>query len=74
LDSGQGIAKEKLGEVFHPFKRINMENSDIEGSGIGLTITKKLVEQMNGKIEVESEEHQGSKFTVTLPLVNNIFA
>lgn len=72
LDSGSGIAKEKLDEIFHPFKRINTHNSKIEGSGIGLTITKKLIEQMNGKIEVQSERNQGSKFTISLPLAKEI--
>lgn len=67
-DTGRGISEDKISQLFDPFNRLGAENSEIEGTGIGLTITKSLVEDMNGKIGVFSEEHQGSTFWVELPL------
>ncbi len=62
-DSGQGIKKEELDKLFKKFQRLNEdENISIEGTGLGLVITKKLVELMNGKIVVESDYNKGSKF------------
>ena len=54
-DSGNGIAKDDQGGLFEAFNRIGMEASNIEGTGIGLTITKKLVEAMGGRMGFESE-------------------
>ena len=67
-DTGPGIPKEKFEELFEPYKRLGADQTEVEGTGIGLTITKKLVEQMGGAIEVESQLGVGSCFTVTLPL------
>ncbi len=67
-DSGVGIAAEHLEQLFEPFNRLGHESSSIEGSGIGLTITKELVEQMQGYIEVSSELGVGTEFRVGLPL------
>ena len=66
-DTGIGIAEKKLDALFTPFDRLGAENSDIEGSGIGLTITKYLVELMGGEISVESQLGSGSVFYVDLP-------
>jgi PAS domain S-box-containing protein len=65
-DNGIGVPKDKKNKMFEIFYRFD---SDInpEGEGIGLTIVKKIVEQHNGDIWVESEEGIGSKFYVTLP-------
>lgn len=63
-DTGPGIRKNKLGSLFEPFNRLGTETLDIEGSGIGLTITKKLVERMGGNIGVESKVGKGTKFFV----------
>ncbi len=66
-DTGQGIKKDDLNNLFNKFQRLNEDkNVNIEGTGLGLVITKKLTELMNGKIEVESEFNKGSKFIVTL--------
>lgn len=70
-DTGRGIATHKISHLFDPFNRLGAENSDIEGTGIGLTITKSLVEDMKGKIGVLSEENKGSTFWVEFPLAEN---
>ncbi len=68
IDTGKGIAKDKQGDIFLPFNRLGAEFSNVEGTGIGLTITQKLVELMDGKIGVESDDGQGSRFWFRLPV------
>lgn len=63
-DTGVGIKKEHLTEIFKPFNRVENNDSKIEGTGIGLTITKRFVEEMNGHIFVESEYGVGSTFCI----------
>lgn len=63
-DTGPGIPKNKQKHLFEPFHRLGHENSNIEGTGIGLTITKELVETMGGIIGVDSVEREGSTFWV----------
>ncbi|MGD7035644.1 PAS domain S-box protein [Methylotuvimicrobium buryatense] len=70
-DTGRGIPKERLHELFQPFNRLDAENSAIEGTGIGLTISRRIVEMMGGAIEVESEVGVGSRFMITLPAASN---
>lgn len=67
-DTGSGIAPEKQAELFQPFKRLGMEQSAIEGTGIGLVICKRLVEAMGGRIGVESQLGVGSSFWVELKI------
>lgn len=67
-DTGQGIPADKLGELFHAFNRLGAENGVIEGTGIGLTITKRIVEMMGGTVGVETESGVGSSFWITLPI------
>ncbi len=67
-DTGIGIASDKHAELFEPFRRLGMESGAIEGAGIGLTITRDLVELMNGRLSFESELGVGSTFYVDLPL------
>lgn len=67
-DSGKGIAAADMGKLFDPFERLSHKNSGVEGTGIGLTITKQLIEAMNGAIGVESKVGQGSTFMLDLPL------
>ena len=66
-DSGFGIPPERMAELFQPFNRLGAEGGTIEGTGIGLTISKRLVELMGGRIGVESEAGVGSTFWVELP-------
>lgn len=63
-DTGAGIAEEYQADLFVPFNRLGKETGEIEGTGIGLTITKQLVEAMDGKIGYETELGKGSTFWV----------
>ncbi len=66
-DTGPGISTERLAELFQPFSRLDAENSGIEGTGIGLTITRRIVEMMGGAVNVKSEVGVGSTFCIELP-------
>lgn len=69
-DTGIGIAKDKIDKLFTKFERFDEEkNITIEGTGLGMAITKKLVELMNGTIVVQSEYGEESKFTVAIDQV-----
>lgn len=66
-DTGRGMTKEQQSELFEPFIRMG-HNRDIEGTGIGLVISKQLTELMGGEIGVESEPGKGSLFWLKFPL------
>ncbi|MBQ9120292.1 MAG: response regulator [Lachnospiraceae bacterium] len=67
-DTGMGIKKEDMEALFASFQRLELtKNRYIEGTGLGLNITKQLVNLMNGTIQVESEYGEGSCFTIQLP-------
>lgn len=65
-DSGAGLPPEKLAQLFQPFNRLGQETGAEEGTGIGLVVTKQLVELMEGSIGVESTVGAGSEFWVEL--------
>ncbi|MBC8283010.1 MAG: response regulator [Nitrospinae bacterium] len=69
-DTGIGVPKEKMDRLFEPFDRLGVENSGIEGVGIGLTISKTLVSLMGGTLDVCSVVGEGSHFYIRLPLVS----
>jgi signal transduction histidine kinase/CheY-like chemotaxis protein len=67
-DSGKGIKQEDIGKLFGEFVQVDLaSNKGIEGTGLGLVITKNLVKAMDGDISVQSEYRKGSTFTITLP-------
>ncbi|HET8655805.1 MAG TPA: PAS domain S-box protein [Longimicrobiaceae bacterium] len=66
-DTGLGIPAEKLDRMFVPFERLGAEQSGVEGTGLGLALSKGLVDAMGGRIEVESTPGEGSRFSVVLP-------
>ena len=65
-DTGQGIPEERVAQLFEPFNRLGAEYGITEGTGIGLSITKKLVELMGGRIGVHSQPGAGATFWVDL--------
>ncbi len=67
-DNGLGIAAEKHHEIFRPFSRLGHEKSGIDGSGIGLTLTRALIHAMDGALDFESAEGTGSVFWFDLPV------
>jgi signal transduction histidine kinase/CheY-like chemotaxis protein len=65
-DTGTGLRPEQVGALFQPFNRLGQESGTVEGSGIGLVVTKRLVELMGGKIGVNSTVGTGSEFWIEL--------
>jgi PAS domain S-box-containing protein len=65
-DNGMGLSPEKLSQLFQPFNRLGQENGIVEGTGIGLVVTRRLVDLMGGTIGVESTVGVGSEFWVEL--------
>jgi PAS domain S-box-containing protein len=66
-DTGRGLSAEQIANLFEPFNRFGVEHEGIEGTGIGLTIVKALVDGMGGAIHVTSEPGAGTVFEVRLP-------
>ena len=66
-DTGRGIAAEDLERLFSPFDRLGAEQSAIEGTGLGLALSKLMVEAMDGRLGVESMVDVGSTFVLELP-------
>jgi PAS domain S-box-containing protein len=67
-DTGAGIPADKQETLFHPFQRAGQENGPIQGTGIGLVITKRLAELMSGRVGFRSVAGQGSEFWVEIPV------
>lgn len=67
-DTGRGIPADKQRDIFQPFTQIIDNEFSHEGIGLGLSITAKLVQLMNGRIDIHSESKQGTEFIVELPL------
>lgn len=66
-DSGIGMTRAQIDALYRPFDRLGREKSPVQGTGIGLVISRNLVELMHGRIEVQSEPERGSEFAVVLP-------
>ena len=73
-DSGVGLSAGELGQLFTPFQRLGAEKTDVEGVGLGLALSKRLVELMNGIIGVQSTPGKGSTFWIELPAADNPLA
>ncbi|MFT4577535.1 MAG: CheY-like chemotaxis protein [Nitrospinales bacterium] len=67
-DTGHGIAEDKIDKLFKPFERFDVDAEQIEGAGIGLTISKQLIEMMHGSIGFESKLGEGSLFYIDVPV------
>jgi two-component system sensor histidine kinase/response regulator len=70
-DTGPGIPSEKLPRLFTPFDRLGAEQSDVQGTGLGLALCQRLVEAMHGSIGVDTAVGQGSTFWVELPATDS---
>lgn len=66
-DAGEGLSADQLARLFQPLERLGRENSSVEGSGLGLVITRALVREMNGSLTMTSVPGQGSRVRVELP-------
>ncbi|MCK7499089.1 MAG: response regulator [Comamonadaceae bacterium] len=66
-DSGIGMSAAQRQRLFQPFDRLGRERSDVPGTGIGLVLTRELIEAMGGALEVRTQEGRGSEFTFALP-------
>ena len=65
-DTGIGIAPEQLAKLFEPFERLGAEYTDVEGTGLGLALSKRLIEALEGSIEISSEHGIGTVVTLQL--------
>jgi PAS domain S-box-containing protein len=70
LDTGLGLSEAQMANLFQPFNRLGREQGDIEGTGIGLVISRRLAELMGGTLHAESTEGQGATFVLTLPVAS----
>ncbi|RLG55917.1 MAG: hypothetical protein DRN95_07350 [Candidatus Hydrothermarchaeota archaeon] len=71
-DTGIGISKKHLKKIFEPFYQVDMSiRRKYGGTGLGLTIAKRIIELHGGKIRVESKVNKGSKFCFTLPIIRD---
>jgi PAS domain S-box-containing protein len=65
-DTGKGIAADRLDQLFKPFERLETD-PNVEGTGLGLALSKSLLEMMNGSLTVKSQPGEGASFTLELP-------
>jgi CheY-like chemotaxis protein len=70
-DTGTGIAKEKLARLFTPFDRLDVEQSGVEGTGLGLALCQRLMHAMGGDVGVHSVIGEGTAFWIDLPSVES---
>ncbi|MBE7385731.1 MAG: response regulator [Leptolyngbya sp. SIO1E4] len=68
-DTGPGIAEEEMDSLFVPFSQTQVGLKSLQGNGLGLAISKRLVKLMGGDIQVRSQLHQGSTFSITIPVL-----
>ena len=71
-DTGPGIPAAKMDRLFRPYDRLGAEHTGVQGTGMGLALSKGLVEAMDGRLEASSVEGEGTTFTVELPLAGSL--
>jgi len=71
-DTGPGIPADKLERLFMPFDRLGAEQTDVQGTGLGLALSKGLVEAMGGTLTAQSVQGQGTTFTLQLPVAEDL--
>ena len=71
-DTGLGISPEMVERLFIPFDRLNVEATGIEGTGLGLALSKNLTEAMGGTLIFDSTPGKGSVFTIQLPIFKGV--
>ncbi|MGH2454885.1 MAG: PAS domain S-box protein [Candidatus Limnocylindria bacterium] len=71
-DTGYGVPPELLGRLFQPFERLGAEQSGVEGTGMGLTLSRGLVEAMGGRMGVDSQVDRGSTFWLELEVADRV--
>jgi PAS domain S-box-containing protein len=71
-DSGPGIPPDKMARLFTPFDRLGAEQSEVQGTGMGLALSKGLVEAMGGSLSADSVEGEGTTFTLQLPAADRL--
>lgn len=71
-DTGPGVPEDRIDALFRPFDRLGAEHTDIEGSGIGLTICRELMEGMEGEIGVTSRPGDGATFWIDIPSLDTV--
>lgn len=72
VDTGTGIDKEDVPKLFQPFNRLGHEGGSIEGTGIGLNYSQKIINMMGGEIKYKANKPKGSIFSIFLPLVDSV--
>ncbi|MGH9378560.1 MAG: sensor histidine kinase [Terriglobia bacterium] len=71
-DSGQGITENQQRRIFDQFYRVPVEGEPVSGTGMGLTIARKILDAHSGSIWVESKRGQGSEFFISIPISNEV--
>lgn len=66
-DTGAGMTPDQLNRLFQPFERLGRETSHVEGTGLGLIITRSLIESMGGRMDIDSRPGSGTRVSITLP-------
>lgn len=70
-NTGNGISQENQEKIFTPFERLGYENTEVEGTGIGLVVTKQIVEAMKGQLGFTSRETKSTTFWIEIPLASS---
>jgi CheY-like chemotaxis protein len=73
-DAGNGISAENIAKLFVPFERLDLGDTVVEGAGLGLSLSKHLMEAMDGRMGVESAPGEGATFWMELPLTHTAIA